>query len=76
MSRPEELLLGVDPVAVSTPGGFARQFRVQYHSATEPDWHFYATFRIREPAVDCLDRLQRRGYEARLVSYAICPFAG
>jgi len=63
-------------VAVSTPGGMARQFRVQYQTAPQAPWEMYATFRTRELAACCMDRLRREGYEARIVDYSICPAAG
>ena len=62
-------------VAVSSPGGFARQLRVQYQAKSTTDWRLYATFRRRDQAEQCLDRLNRDGYQARMVDYAICPAA-
>jgi len=67
---------GCYSVAVSSPGGAARQYRVQYHAPTESDWHMYATFRSRDLAEDCEQQLQKRGFESRIVAYAICPAAG
>ena len=62
-------------VAVSSPGGAARQYRVQYHSPADSQWQMYATFRSRDLAEDCEKQLQKRGYESRVVAYAICPAA-
>ena len=63
-------------VAVSSPGGAARQYRVQYHAPTESQWQMYATFRSRDRAEDCEKQLQKRGFESRVVAFAICPTAG
>lgn len=64
------------PVAVSSPGGAARQYRVQYHKPAESDWHLYATFRSRDEAEDCEKQLQQRGLESRVVAFSLCPTAG
>jgi hypothetical protein len=66
---------GCYSVAVSSPGGMARQYRVQYHRAADEEWRMYATFRTRELAEDCVKRLRKRGFESRIVTYAICPTA-
>ena len=48
---------GQRPLAVSTPGGAARQYRVQYQSADE-GWRKYGSFRRRQQAEECLAELQ------------------
>ncbi len=64
------------PVAVSSPGGgVARQYVVQCHSSAEIEWRRYASFRDRQRAKECADRLQRGGLQVRLVAYGICPSA-
>lgn len=63
-------------LAVSTPGGVARQYRVQYVDPADASWRMFAAFNRREPAERCLHSLQQRGQHARLISYAICPTAG
>jgi hypothetical protein len=63
------------PVAVSFPGGLARQFRVQYLAASGASWQLYAIFRRREQAEECLTRLRSGGISARVVRYQICAAA-
>ena len=62
-------------MAVNSPGGLARQLRVQYQATSTADWRLYAAFRRRDQAEQCLDQLNRDGYQARMVDYAICPAA-
>ena len=62
-------------VAVSSPGGVARQYRVQYRHGLDRDWRMYATFRTPEQAEDCEKQLQEKDYETRVVAYALCPTA-
>ena len=62
-------------VAAVSPGGAARQYRVQYHAQAESQWRMYATFRSRDLAEDCEKQLQERGYASRVVAYATCPAA-
>ena len=57
------------------PGGFARQFRVQFFDRCEPGWRMYATYGRREAADKCLDRLTQDGRQARVVDYSVCPTA-
>lgn len=64
-----------EPVAVSSPGGLARQFRVQYLATTDVAWRLYANFSRPEPAEACLSTLRQRGIPARLVKYQICAVA-
>lgn len=64
-----------EPVAVSSPGGLARQFRVQYLGASDAAWRMYASFSRPEPAEACLTTLRQRGIEARLIKYQICAAA-
>jgi len=69
------LAQGCYSVAVSSPGGMARQYRVQYQTAKDGDWTMFATFRSRDLAEDCQSQLKKRGYASRIVTYAICPTA-
>ncbi len=62
-------------VAVSTPGGMARHFRVQYQTESDGVWHMHATYRNRTVAEASVDDLIRRGLRARLVAYDICASA-
>jgi hypothetical protein len=62
-------------VAVSSPGGVARQFRVQYLGAGEEAWRLYANFSRRDQAEECLSTLRGRGISARLVNYVCCAAA-
>ncbi len=63
-------------IAVSSPGGMARQYRVQYRSRPNTDWRMGGIFKNRESAQKCLEQFQKNGQLARLVSYGICPAAG
>ena len=67
---------GCYSVAASSPGGMARQYRVQYQAVQDGDWRMFATFRTRDLAEDCESQLKKRGYQSRIVAYAICPVAG
>jgi hypothetical protein len=66
---------GREPVAVSSPGGLARQFRVQYLAPSTAAWRLYANFSRPEQAEACLVTLRERGIQARLVKYQICAVA-
>jgi hypothetical protein len=66
---------GCYSVAVSSPGGVARQYRVQYQSERDGEWRMFATFRTRDLAEECEKQLKKRGYASRIVAYSICPFA-
>ena len=60
-------------VAVSSPGGLARQVRVQYRAQSTLNWHWYASFQTPYQAQQCVDELQQDGVQARLVDYLHCP---
>ena len=60
-------------VAVSTPGGIARQCVVQYQPVVGEAWQRYQSFLKIDQARHCLDSLQKRGLRSRLVIYPICP---
>ena len=69
-----------DPVltrtlVASTPGGLARQYRVQFLPPGEKDWQLFASFKKREPAVTCAQDLQSRGITARILAFRMCPTA-
>ena len=61
--------------ATSSPGGAARQFRVQYCADDGHTWNLYASFASREAAQDCLNGLLQRPHHARLVEGSVCPTA-
>lgn len=63
------------PVAVSNPGGVARQFRVQYLASSESAWRLYANFKRCDQAEECLSSLKRKGISARVVKYQCCAAA-
>ena len=76
MATAGNLVAGNDVLAVSVPGGgVARQFRIQYHTETDPRWRMYASFLRGEDAESCLWNLQQSGCQARLVCYGISPSA-
>ena len=62
-------------IAASVPGGMARQYRVQYHSASQAQWRLYRCFRSELQAAECLRGLEQQGRKARLVKYRSCPAA-
>jgi len=71
---------GCHSVAASTPGGMARQFRVQILGDSSREgrgvkWHMVKSFRTRDLADECAGELNSNGREARVVSYNICPAA-
>jgi len=66
---------GSPSVAVATPGGLARQYRVQYQTEVDGIWHMHATYRTRSSAEQCLSELAGKGYRARLVAYDRCASA-
>jgi len=59
----------------SAGGGIARQYRVQYYSATETEWQKYHVYLCRKQAEGCVNMLKLRGLNARIVAYSICPAA-
>lgn len=64
------------PLAASCPGGVARQYRVQQHDPRSPsEWRLYASFRDQWHAQQCLEDLQCRGIQARIVAYSSLPTA-
>ncbi|MCO6454749.1 MAG: hypothetical protein J5I93_05560 [Pirellulaceae bacterium] len=60
-------------VAVSTPGGPARHFRVQFRRPSELDWRLCASFQVLEAARDREAQLRHEGFQARVVEFRICP---
>lgn len=76
MVSQEPAALGRILNAVNCPGGFARQFRVQYQEPRGHEWQMYATFSQRKQAEQCLSRLKGNGVSARVVDYRLCPVAG
>ena len=65
------------PLAVNCPGGLARQYRVQQHDpCSASGWRLYASFREQWHAQQCLEDLQCRGIQARIVAYSSLPTAG
>lgn len=68
-------LNGRDPVTVSSPGGMARQFRIQHQKTVDDPWQMFAVFVRRDQAQRCLEDLLEDGRAARLVSYLVFPAA-
>ena len=64
-----------EPVAVSSPGGVARQFRVQIQNHVNGPWQMFAVFGQREQAEQCVEMLRENGYAARLIRFSIFPAA-
>ncbi len=62
------------PIAVSSPGGQARQYRVQTLDS-DGQWRLYGSFRHLDQAEQCVARLQQRNVPSRLVRINICPAA-
>jgi hypothetical protein len=63
-------------VSVSCPGGMARQFRVQVHSAeTSSRWKLVGSFRDRAQARECAERLRRDGQQSRVIDCCTLPTA-
>ena len=63
------------PVPVSIPGGMARQYRVQYRVTADGEWRLHATLATAQHAQKCVEQLASKGYDARIVQYAIYPAA-
>jgi hypothetical protein len=63
-------------VAVSSPGGIARQSRVQVCAAHERRWRWYATYENAQQAELCVEQLQQKGQMARLVEFRCSPASG
>jgi hypothetical protein len=63
-------------IAVSCPGGIARQFRVQVTSSeTSSHWKLVGSFRDARQASDCAARLQTAGQKARIIDCRALPTA-
>lgn len=63
-------------VAVSCPGGMARQFRVQIQSTDTPTgWKQVGSFRDRWQAGECAERYQKAGQKTRVVVCSALPTA-
>jgi hypothetical protein len=63
-------------VAVSCPGGMARQFRVQVQSTDTPTgWKQVGSFRDRREAGECAARCQKAGQKTRIVVFSALPTA-
>ncbi len=60
-------------VAASSPGGMARQFRVQFQSLATNDWQCHGTYRNREQAEAAMALLDKEGQKVRLICYNACP---
>jgi len=60
-------------VAVSTPGGMARQCVVQYQPVRGGSWQRYQSFLKIDQARHCLETLEKRGLHSRIVTHHICP---
>ena len=63
-------------IAVSCPGGMARQFRVQVQSTDTPaGWKQVGSFRDRRQAGECAARHQKAGQKTRVVVFSALPTA-
>jgi len=62
-------------VAVSSPGGLSRQYRVQVFNSHEGEWRLHDAFRSQKLAEECVAELREEGQLARAVAYKICPTA-
>jgi hypothetical protein len=64
------------PIAVSCPGGMARQFRVQIASReTSSHWQLVGSFRDPRQARDCAAGFERAGHHARIIDCRSLPTA-
>lgn len=57
----------------SSPGGPARQYRVQVRDEGSSTWQLFASFLDPHLAEACLLDLESRNIPARLVAIRICP---
>jgi len=72
----EQTSAGTSLVAVSCPGGMARQFRVQVASGeTSSHWKLVGSFRDSRLARQCAADLQKAGQVARVVAWSVLPTA-
>ncbi|MBW8884660.1 MAG: hypothetical protein JF612_07755 [Planctomycetia bacterium] len=63
-------------IAVSCPGGMARQFRVQVESGETPaGWKQVGSFRDSRQAGECAARHQKAGQKTRVVACRALPTA-
>ncbi len=63
-------------IAVSCPGGMARQYRVQVQSTDTPaGWKQVGSFRDRRQASECAARHQKAGQNTRVVVCSALPTA-
>jgi hypothetical protein len=63
-------------VAVSCPGGMARQFRVQVQSGETPTgWKLAGSFRDQQKAGECAARHQKAGQKTRVIACSALPTA-
>jgi len=57
--------------AVSSPGGPARQYRVQYQHPGSSLWQVYGCYRQRQEAEQVVAALHERGLLARWIDYRL-----
>ena len=63
-------------IAVSCPGGMARQFRVQVESGdTSAGWKLVGSFRDKRQAGECAAKCQKAGQRTRVVAFNALPTA-
>jgi len=63
-------------IAVSCPGGMARQFRVQVESGETPaGWKLVGSFRDQRQAGECAAKCQKAGQKTRVVACIAMPTA-
>jgi hypothetical protein len=58
-------------IAVASPGGFCRQFKVQYREQNEPVWHQSAVFQNDRLARQRAQQLRQSGLEARVIHFRL-----
>lgn len=75
MDQRSKSLAAASPAMVSHPGGFARQFRVQFRSQIGQPWRLYGSFRDCQQAEQCVTRLHDGKLDARVIRFDICPTA-
>jgi len=64
------------PIAVSCPGGMARQFRVQTAAPEAPKaWRLAGSFRDVQTAYRCASQLAESGQHARIIACTSLPTA-
>ncbi len=58
-------------IAVSNPGGLAKQYRIQYRSSDQAAWRQSTTAGTYRQAESAVHELQNRGLQARIIHYRV-----